>query len=1236
SSPKIGLNNITISSVSGGLPTPKIQLVDPTNTIRHCGDYTIDFGTLGSDFGIKDFNIYLQNIGLADLEVDSMDITGDYSITSPAFPFSITPGNAQAVTLQFVPTDIGARTGVLTINNNDLDKNPCFVNLTGIGVIPEPEIRVETNAGGNIPNNSPIAPIFDNTFAQITEGTTSAPKTYLILNLGTGNLDLSSIALSTTEFTFVSNPAPIILAPGESVPVLVAFSPSTPGIKNANITINNNDSDEGVFTFALIGTALCGSNTITATPNFGAENTVITITDLTTNISTASVTLNGNPLTTTIINSNQIEVSIPNWAQTGHLRITNAAGCLSSFPFTMIDNRIGGCEGSSVLSEIFISELTDATFGGLSYIELYNATGAPVDLSNYSIAVYQNGNTNPLDHTRYRSANLSGTIGINQTFVIAIGNDRSDCPDGGDGLLANLIINSFGGINKRTNEHDYIGLYRSGILIDEFGIFGSNNWMDNLHTEISGDRGFDFRRLKTATTLPNDTFDDNEWLIIDWPGSGLISCEFNDYSDIGLYDFSTGIPPIITVQPTLPTFTCNLSTSINLLAEEGYPGGATLTYQWYVSTPGGSGWTEITNGPNYSGVQSNTLNILNALNFNNYQYYCQVREDSATCYTASETVRLKIHVAIWDGTNWTNNTPPDIDTIAIIRGNYSTGTDISFSACQLYVDPTFVLTISDNTYVEVQNTIELGGEIHLETAGSLVQVNDSGIMTLTNPNAINSLTKNTHHLQNWYDYTYWSSPLENAQIENALSQAKANRRFLFRADLFEDLLIETDNTGTFTSGQDDIDDHGNDWFNQQTGAMVPGVGYAATHNNTGFTPGVKQYTFEGTLASGGAFNNGDITLPIYVNQNLILAPYNNWNFIGNPYPSAIDANAFFNHTASFLEGVIYFWSHYTNPDPTAPGNQGENFSKNDYAMYNYVGGVGTGPISNNDPSRIPNGYIASGQGFFVIANKTFGTTPGFYNHTVFNNAMRVGDNNEQFFRTATNNNKIWVNLTSDNGAFNQVLIGYIIGATDGVDGMHFDALRNLSAGTNVFLYSLISDSDKKFAIQAKDPNNLHLEEVIPLGFRTSIDIATVYKLSIEQFEGPFFDENAVYLKDNFLQLVHNLSTSDYTFSSEVGEFNNRFELVFTNSVLSINEGVVTSGQVSIIELQNGEVQFRVPNLYEIKSIEIMDLLGRTIYKLKGESSIETYNLSNLSRATYIAKITLSTGQVLIKKGVKRK
>ena len=211
------------------------------------------------------------------------------------------------------------------------------------------------------------------------------------------------------------------------------------------------------------------------------------------------------------------------------------------------------------------------------------------------------------------------------------------------------------------------------------------------------------------------------------------------------------------------------------------------------------------------------------------------------------------------------------------------------------------------------------------------------------------------------------------------------------------------------------------------------------------------------------------------------------------------------------------------------------------------------------------------------------------------------------------------------------------GATNGYDGWSYDAPRNLSSGLASVIYTSIEEVDNiRYAVQGKHPNSLNLDEVIPLGFYTTINEATLYSLSIEQFEGEFFSNNNVFVKDNLLNIIHNLNNAPYTFTSGVGEFNERFELVFRDSFLSVNEEELTSNHVSIIEHDNGEVTFKVPSQYKIQTVDIIDLLGRTVYNLKGNSSTETYNLSNLSQATYVARVTLTNGQVLTKKAVKRK
>ncbi|MDG1714337.1 T9SS type A sorting domain-containing protein [Lacinutrix sp.] len=75
--------------------------------------------------------------------------------------------------------------------------------------------------------------------------------------------------------------------------------------------------------------------------------------------------------------------------------------------------------------------------------------------------------------------------------------------------------------------------------------------------------------------------------------------------------------------------------------------------------------------------------------------------------------------------------------------------------------------------------------------------------------------------------------------------------------------------------------------------------------------------------------------------------------------------------------------------------------------------------------------------------------------------------------------------------------------------------------------------------------------------------------------------------------------------------------------------------MSIIELENNNVKFSYGGNSTIKSVKILDVLGRTIYRLRGNKKTEIYNLSSLSSSVYIAQIELSNGTLISKKAIKK-
>jgi hypothetical protein len=589
-----------------------------------------------------------------------------------------------------------------------------------------------------------------------------------------------------------------------------------------------------------------------------------------------------------------------------------------------------------------------------------------------------------------------------------------------------------------------------------------------------------------------------------------------------------------------------------------------------------------------------------------------------------------VRTATWTGITWIwNDGTSDgiVPTFAdkanvIIAGFYDTSApdplQISFGGNNLTVNSPYDLTIADGTYIDIENEIVADGDITVATKGSVVQRNDSATVTGA---GIIAVQKVTTVLNSALEYTYWSSSVVGETVENVFWATPVTRRYSFSGLNFEDNLAEINNTGVYNPGQDDIDDNANAW-QLASGPLLPGSGYAAMPSPFGPFPAAQQIIFV------GAFNNGVIQSTIYNNSGGV---YNDWNFIGNPYPSAISTVDFFNVNSGIVD-TIYLWNQATHAAFDATGNEGANYSSSDYAVIS-ASGINT---AGGDLSLIPGDFVPSGQGFFIEALSGTSVT--------FNNSMRETGNNYQFFRSANTIDELtdsrqvlWLNLNSDNGVAKQIAVAHLDGATNAYDGSLYDVKENLSTGNAALIYSVIADSNtNKFVIQGRNVSSLDEDEIIPIGFKTSITVPTLYKISIAQFEGEFYTETNIYIKDNVLSVLHNLKDSDYNFTSETGEFNNRFEIVFRADALSISDQALNSNDLTITELLDGNVEFRIGRSFIITNVEILDVVGRQIYNLKGNSSTERYDLSRLNKAAYVAKVTLSNGQIISKKAIKRK
>ena len=365
-----------------------------------------------------------------------------------------------------------------------------------------------------------------------------------------------------------------------------------------------------------------------------------------------------------------------------------------------------------------------------------------------------------------------------------------------------------------------------------------------------------------------------------------------------------------------------------------------------------------------------------------------------------------------------------------------------------------------------------------------------------------------------------------------------------------------------------------------------GTGYLIRLPNTHPT---TPTLFSGTFT--GVPNNGPVTLTVTSNKYIA---------IGNPYPSTIVADSFI--TTNNLVEPLYFWRK-TN-----------NSANPSYATYTRAGGTGTtsanlGGLSNT----VPNGTIQVGQGFIVKSVSTSLT---------FSNSMRNGDNANQFLRTNLNEkNRIWLNLTDTNGYFCQTMFGYMSDATQGVDptidGLYINDVQTA-------LTSIINNEE--FAIQGKGLPFVDSDSV-QLGFKTTT--AGAYTISIDHFDGLFSSGQNIFIKDNLTNTIHDLRTSDYTFLTEIGVFNSRFQIVYVNSTL--NNTLPQFNANTVIVYKNNQKIVVNTSSFLMSNVKLYDASGRLLKESHGINANEIIMDAPSSNEVIFVKITSQNDSVITKK-----
>jgi hypothetical protein len=121
-----------------------------------------------------------------------------------------------------------------------------------------PEINLLGNTVSIIDGDTTPSTLDWTIFGSMETSTGIITKTYTIQNTGNGTLTIGAITISGTnssDFSVSTSPSSSVIA-GGSTTFSIRFDPTTIGLKTANISIINNDSNENPYDFYIQGTGI--------------------------------------------------------------------------------------------------------------------------------------------------------------------------------------------------------------------------------------------------------------------------------------------------------------------------------------------------------------------------------------------------------------------------------------------------------------------------------------------------------------------------------------------------------------------------------------------------------------------------------------------------------------------------------------------------------------------------------------------------------------------------------------------------------------------------------------------------------------------------------------------------------------------------------------------------------------------------------------------------------------------
>lgn len=452
-----------------------------------------------------------------------------------------------------------------------------------------------------------------------------------------------------------------------------------------------------------------------------------------------------------------------------------------------------------------------------------------------------------------------------------------------------------------------------------------------------------------------------------------------------------------------------------------------------------------------------------------------------------------------------------------------------------------------------------GVNIHkLTLTGETVTINSGGSLIVTGSSTGNVIYQVAANDTNWH---LLSSPVNGATY---------NGTWISDNDIDDTTGTGTNIAiGTYTNTVDADGDWNYVTDATNSGSFTVGKGYSIKRDGT-----TNSYiTFTGTIKVDN--------LTATINQNT-----NNWNLVGNPFPSYILVSDLISSNTSNLSGshqTVYVWDN------------------------NKLGGAGYVALTGTD-------YIHPAQGFFVNAANSSSD-----NFTI--DASKLTHQTGKILYKSSSNKPSIKLFFSDGSKIEYTEINYLEGKTKGLDPS-FDIGTFTGTSTAFSIYShLISNSNGVDFMRQSLPNTNFEDLIVPIGVNAVA--GKEIKFTAEALDLP--SNLKVFIEDKVTNTFTRIDEVNSEYKVTLNETLNgigRFYLHTNSSALSISDSTIEN--ISIYKLNSSFL--RITGMQQGKvNVKLFNITGKQVLNSSFKTNgVKDILLPKLETGVYIIQLLSET------------